>query len=322
MIANRGRILAVDDDPVALESIFEALGSLGYDVRLANDGREAIASASHERPDVVLLDVVMPGMDGYEACRAIKSDPETRLIPVVFLTGEGTRDARIKGLEAGATDFLPKGCDLTELDVRVRNLVQFHRLTKELDSAEEILYSLARIVEARDEGTGDHCDRVAALARKLGEHVGLPDDDVKALFRAGYLHDIGKVGVPDAVLCKAGALDDSEWIIMRSHVEIGARLCSPLQSLRDVVPIVRHHHERCDGSGYPDGLRGESIPYLARVFQIVDVFDALTSDRHYRRAFSVEKAIAIIRDEMQRGWRDADVVESLIPLVQERADDR
>jgi len=315
MAENRGIVLAADDDPGALEAIASALGTLGYHVWKASDGEAALAIALEELPDVILLDVVMPGMDGYEVCRSLKENPDTRLIPVVFLTGQGSREARIAGLDAGATDFLNKPCELTELDVRVRNLVNFRRLTQELDSAEEMVFSIARTVEARDTETGDHCGRLAQMSIRLGERFDLDEEALKALQRGAYLHDLGKVGIPDAVLLKPGRLTDDEWVIMRRHVEIGVEICSPLRSLRPVLPIIRHHHERYDGSGYPDGLGGDKIPFLARLFQITDVFDALTSDRCYRKAMPVGKAIGIMREETDRGWWDRSLFEEFIHLV-------
>jgi putative two-component system response regulator len=306
--SKQGRVLAVDDDPDALEAIGTTLGTLGYEVWQAVEGESALITAKEQQPDVILLDVMMPGMDGYEVCRQLKQDPETQLIPVVFLTGQDSREAKISGLDAGAADFLNKPCEVTELHVRVRNLVGFRRLTQELDSAEEMVFSIARTVEARDEGTGDHCDRLARLSVRLGEKLGLDDEDLKALKRGSYLHDLGKVGIPDAVLLKKGRLTEEEWVIMRRHVEIGVEICSPLRTLRPVIPIIRHHHERFDGSGYPDGIKGEEIPYLARIFQVTDIFDALTNDRCYRKALPVAKAIEILTEETERGWSDPDVV--------------
>jgi len=315
MVENRGDVLAVDDDPDALEAIAEALGTLGYTVWQAEDGPAALALAREQAPDVILLDVVMPVMNGYEVCRQLKRDPQTRLIPVVFLTGHGGREPRIAGLEAGATDFLSKPCELTELEVRVRNLVEFRRLTEELDSAEEMVFSIARAVEARDAGTGDHCDRLARMAVELGQRLSLDEDALKALKRGAYLHDLGKVGIPDAILLKPGKLDEAEWTVMRRHVEIGVEICAPLRSLRPVLPIIRHHHEKLDGSGYPDGLKGEEIPFLARVFQVTDVFDAVTNERTYRKAMSVSDALGLLERESSRGWWDPEIVTEFLKLV-------
>jgi putative two-component system response regulator len=296
----------------------EALRPLGYEVWQALDGETGLRLARDRLPDVVLLDVVMPGMDGYEVCRRLKADEETRLLPVVFLTGLDSRQARISGLEVGATDFLSKPFDLVELEVRVRNLVNFRRLTQDLDDAEKMLFAVARSIEARDEGTGEHCDRLSRLAAQLGEHLKLGTEEIKALRRAGYLHDIGKIGVPDAVLLKPGRLDDAEWAVMRSHVEIGVSICTPLRTLRSTLPIIRHHHERQDGSGYPDHLKGENVPLLARVFQVVDVFDALTSDRPYRTAASPAAAVEVLREEVARGWWDGRAVEAFTTMLQQK----
>ena len=322
MSDNNGTVLAVDDDPGALEALAEALSTLQFRVWGATDGGSALALAQRHQPDVILLDVMMPGMDGYEICARLKQDPETRLIPVVFLTGHGTREARLHGLEAGATDFLSKPCDLVELEVRVRNLVEFRRLTLELDSAEQMVFSIARSVEARDPDTSDHCERLAGLGVRLGQKLGLGEGELKALRRGGYLHDLGKVGIPDAVLLKPGPLDAGEWDIMRRHVEIGVEICSPLRSLRPVLPLIRHHHERFDGSGYPDGLTGGEIPLLARIFQVVDVYDALTNDRCYRKALDRHTALGVMTDETNRGFWDPEIFETFVLMEEGARSDR
>ncbi len=314
-MSTSGTVLIIDDQPQSLEAMRDALLPLGFEVWQALGGASGLLLARERQPDVILLDVMMPGIDGFEVCRRLKADEETRLLPVVFLTGLDSRDARLKGLEAGATDFLTKPFDLVELEVRVRNLVSFRRLTQDLDDAEKMLFAVARAVEARDEGTGDHCDRLSLLGARLGQHMGLDPESVKTLRRAGYLHDIGKIGIPDTVLLKPGKLDEAEWLVMRSHVEIGVQICAPLRTLRPVLPVIRHHHERRDGSGYPDGLSGDDIPLLARVFQVVDVFDALTNDRPYRKALSAEAALAVQREETARGWWDRKVLESFAVMI-------
>ncbi|NOZ77937.1 MAG: response regulator [Acidobacteria bacterium] len=314
--AAHGSVLAVDDDPDALEALATALGELGYDVWQSLDGLTALTLAAERQPDVILLDVHMPGINGYEVCRRLKSDERTQLIPVVFLTGESSRAGRLKGLEAGATDFLQKPCDLVELDVRVRNLVHFRKLTEDLDSAEHVVFSIAKVIEARDEGTGEHCDRLSRMASQLGRTLALAKEDIVALERGGYLHDIGKVGIPDAVLLKPGPLTAEEWEIMRRHVIIGVEICQPLRTLRSVLPIIRHHHEHWDGSGYPDGLKGEEIPLIARVFQVTDVFDALTSDRCYRKGLPIPEALALLHEEtVKKGWWDPAIVHVFGELV-------
>lgn len=310
-----GTVLIVDDQPQSLEAMRDALLPLGFEVWQALEGVSGLLLARERQPDVILLDVMMPGIDGFEVCRRLKADEETRLLPVVFLTGLDSRDARLRGLEAGATDFLTKPFDLVELEVRVRNLVSFRRLTQDLDDAEKMLFAVARAVEARDEGTGEHCDRLSQLGARLGQHLGLDPEAIKTLRRAGYLHDIGKIGIPDAVLLKPGKLDEAEWLVMRSHVEIGVQICAPLRTLRPVLPVIRHHHEHRNGSGYPDGLSGDDIPLLARVFQVVDVFDALTNERPYRKALSAEDALTVQREETARGWWDREVLESFAAMI-------
>ena len=312
-----GTVLVVDDQPATLDALAEALGALGFSVLEARDGSTAITMAAEREPDVILLDVVMPGLDGFEVCRRLKAREETRLLPVVFLTGHGSREARLRGLAVGATDFLSKPFDLVELEVRVRNLVEFRRLTQDLDHAEQILFAIARTVELRHEGTGEHCDRLSRAAAAVGRRLGLDDESITALRRGGHLHDIGKVGIPDAVLLKPGRLDEGEWQVMRSHVDLGVQICSPLRSLRPVLPIIRHHHERLDGSGYPDGLSGGDVPMLARVFQAVDIFDALTSPRPYRLPVTAEEALGVLEGEVARGWRDGEVVAAFTTMIRE-----
>jgi putative two-component system response regulator len=314
-MATAGTVLIVDDQAQSLDAMGEALRPLGFEVWQALDGETALALARDRQPDVILLDVMMPGIDGYEVCRRLKADDETRLLPVVFLTGLDSREARLKGLEAGASDFLNKPFDLVELEVRVRNLVGYRRATQDLDDAEKMLFAVACSVEARDQGTGDHCDRLSHLAAYLGDHLHLDLEEVKALRRAGYLHDIGKVGIPDAILLKPGKLDAAEWAIMRSHVDIGVGICSGLRTLRSTLPIIRHHHERQDGSGYPDNLVGEAVPLLARIFQVADVFDALTCERPYRSALTPVEAVGVLRDETGRGWWDASIVEAFASML-------
>lgn len=312
-----GRVLVVDDQPANTEALAQALGPLGYEVWQALDGPTALLLAKERLPDVILLDLLMPGMDGFEVCRKLKEEPDTRLLPVVVLTGLDSREARLKALEAGATDFLAKPFDLVELEVRVRNLVHYRRLIQDLDDAERMLFAVARAVEARDEGTGEHCDRLSHLAVWLGQKLGLNEDELKTLRRAGYLHDIGKIGIPDAILHKPAPLTPEEWKIMRSHVDIGVGICAPLRTLQPVLPIIRHHHERRDGSGYPDGLKGNEIPFLARVFQVVDVFDALTSSRPYRKALPPPEAVRILREETARGFWDPHIVEVFARSLEE-----
>jgi putative two-component system response regulator len=309
-----GKVVVADDMAPLLETLCETLIADGYEVFSASDGEVAMALVHSESPDLVLTDINMPSMNGIELCRRIKEDPATRLIPVMLLTGLDGRHERLAGIDAGADEFLTKPVNTSELRARVRSLMRLKRFTDELDSAESIILSLARTVEARDTYTGGHCERMAAYAATLGTHLGLTSDEVGALRRGGYLHDIGKVAIPDSVLQKAGPLTADEFEIVKRHTTIGDRLCGNLRLLRMVRPIVRCHHERADGSGYPDGLAGENIPLLAQIMSVVDVYDALTTDRPYRPALPAEEACATLEQEAGRGWRRKDLVSEFTTL--------
>ena len=299
-----GKILIVDDQSSARTALETLLRREGYEVRDASNGPSALAACTDFKPDLILLDILMPGMDGFEVCRRIKATPETRLTPVVLITGLSDTEDRIRGINAGADDFLSKPIDVNELLARSRSLLRLKQYTDELENAETVLFSLALSVEARDPYTRGHCERLAEMSALLGEQLGLPEDHIKALRRAGIVHDIGKVVVPDAILLKPGPLTPDELTVMRKHPVVGERICAPLRSLRYVLPIIRHHHEKCDGSGYPDGLSGDEIPLAARVLQLADVYDALTTDRPYRTAVPSEVALAMMDEESGLGWWD------------------
>src|SRR5687768_11801822 len=299
--SRRTRILVADDTD-SIRALFQKLLSAdGHEVITVEDGLEALAAAERHRPDVVLLDVGMPGLDGIEVCRRLKSDPATRLTPVVLVTGLSDLSDRIKGIEAGADDFLSKPVHPHELRARVVSLSRMKQLTDALDSAETAFMALALTIEARDPTTSGHCERLARHAVVLGRALGLPGEDLESLHRGGYLHDVGKVGVPDSVLLKPGKLTPEEFALMKRHPDIGDMLCAPLQSLQDVRPIIRGHHERLNGSGYPQGLRGDEVPLLAQIVGIVDVYDALTSNRPYRPALSGDEAARHLMDEVFQG---------------------
>lgn len=312
---DQARILVVDDDALIRQILTDQLVGAGYLVSTARDGEEALAKVADESPDLILLDVIMPKLDGFEVCRRLKSDERTILIPVVMITVLTATQERIKGIEVGADDFLSKPFNPQELMTRVRSLLKLKRFTDELEKGEGVLFALALSVEARDPSTGDHCDRLARASVALGKRLGLPRAQLKALYRAGILHDLGKIATPDAILLKPGALTELEAAAIRKHPLIGERICAPLRSMRLVVPIIRHHHERLDGSGYPDGLAGEAIPLPAQILQCVDIYDALTSARPYRPAYKHEHACAILREEAARGWRNPDLVDALIDLA-------
>lgn len=311
------RILIVDDESTARAALELLLRREGFEVRNVSDGVSALAECASFRPDLILLDILMPGIDGFEVCRRIKATPETRLTPVVLITGLSDTEDRIKGINAGADDFLSKPIDFNELLARTRSLLRLKQYTDELENAEAVLFSLAQSIEARDTYTRGHCERLADMSTRLASRLGASEEDIKALRRGGIVHDIGKVAVPDAILLKPGPLSHEEMDLMRKHPLVGERICAPLKTFRSVLPIIRHHHERFDGSGYPDGLRGEDIPLTARILQLADVYDALTTDRPYRKADVSEIAFEIMEKEAARGWWDRELLSAFREMIGE-----
>jgi len=289
----------------------------GFDVRNASDGPSALAECAMFCPDLILLDILMPGMNGFEVCRRIKATPETRLTPVVLITGLSATEDRIEGINAGADDFLSKPIDINELLARARSLLRLKQYTDELENAEAVVFTLAQSIEARDPYTRGHCERLADMSARLGARLEIPEEDIKALRWAGIVHDIGKVVVPDAILLKPGPLTPEEMAVMRKHSVVGERICEPLKSFRPVLPIIRHHHEKRNGSGYPDGKSGEDIPLTARILQLADVYDALTTNRPYRTAVSSEEALQIMDDEAKLGWWDQEMFDQFRDMIRD-----
>jgi putative two-component system response regulator len=310
-----GSVLIVDDMAANARLMTALLELDGHRIRTAVDGADALRLVRAEAPDLILMDVMMPIMDGFQACRALKQDLFTRLIPVVLVTSLDDTPSRLRGIEAGADDFISKPFNGPELRARVRSLLRIKHYTDDLDCADSVIVSLALTIEARDSSTGGHCQRLAGYACALGRALGFDENDVRALARSGFLHDVGKVGIPDAVLLKPGRLTLDEYELVKQHAVIGDQLCGELRSLRGVRPIVRHHHERLDGSGYPDGLCNGSVPLLAQVLGIVDVFDALTTVRPYRAALPFAEAADVLRDEAVRGWRSAELVGTFLDQI-------
>ncbi len=310
-----GKILVVDDDPASRELLQEFLVAEGLEVVTAPDGRSSLAEFVRLKPDLVLLDVNMPFVDGFEVCRRLKGNSETRLTPVVLVTALSATEDRVQGIKAGADGFLSKPFDHSELLAHVRSLLSLKAHTDELERAESVLFALARSIEGKDPYTEGHCERLSGYSARLGERIGLAEDQIIALRRAGIVHDVGKVAVPDAILLKPARLTPEEFRIMQEHPVVGERIRAPLKSFRLVLPIIRHHHEKLNGSGYPDGLKGEEIPITARVLQVVDVYDALTTQRPYKRAFSRAEALEMMEEEIKKGWWDAHIVGEFKELV-------
>ncbi len=310
----RPLVLIVDDDPVLRRLTETFLEDVDCDIATAGDGEEALEKIAETPPDLILLDYQMPRMDGFTVCGKIKANPQTRLIPVVLVTAAQDTAHRIQALEAGADDFLGKPVEPAELNARVRSLIRLKRLYDRLDDTEQVIFALAKAVEAKDAHTEAHTERVARTSRALGTFLSLSDDDLDDLYRGGMIHDIGKIGVPDSILLKPGPLDPDEQAIMRRHPEIGEQIARPLQSAKNLLAIIRHHHENFDGSGYPDGLAGAGIPLLARIVTICDGYDALTSDRPYRPGMDRATAIAILRDGAGRQW-DPDIVPIFVDRI-------
>ena len=310
------KILVVDDQEANIMLVEAILAPHGYEVVPALDAERALEMVAAGPPDLILLDVMMPGMDGYEVCSRLKGDERTRLIPVIMLTSLSDVEDRIRGIEAGVDDFVSKPFHQAELIARVRSLLKLKQFTDELEHAEDVLCALALSVEAKDAYTDGHCERLCLYSVALGRSLGLGKEHLKALHRGGYLHDVGKIAIPESILNKKTGLTGEEWQIMREHPVIGERICKPLKSLKLVLPIIRHHHERWDGSGYPDGLKGEEIPLTAKIIQIADIYDALITARPYKPSLKTDQVFSIMKEEVAKGWRDPELIERFIRLVQ------
>ena len=301
-------VLVVDDGAANRELIEACLAGVDCHVRTAEDGPTALKSVQASPPDLVLLDVQMPGIDGYEVCRRIKANTATRLVPVVMITSLDETNDRVRALEAGADDYMTKPVDRVELVARVRSALRLKGVYDSLDSAEHVIFALAAAVEAKDPYTEAHTQRVADSARAIGSRMGLGASDLEALYRGGLIHDIGKIGIPDAILLKPGPLDPAELATMRMHPQIGENIVAPLRTGSSLLPIIRHHHERFDGTGYPDRLSGAGIPRLARIVAVCDAFDALVNDRPYRARKSLDEAVATLMAGAGTQW-DPEVVQ-------------
>jgi len=303
-------VLIVDQTELNRRLLRAILKSAPYRILEAARPSEALSILDREKVDLIVIDQVMPEISGIDFCHLVRNDRRTQLIPILMTTSVQGVEHEVAGFESGADEFLVKPLKPALLRARVQSMLRNKALIDSLEEAETILFALAKSVEHRDRYTGLHCERLATYGIALAQAMGLSRREQLALYRGGYLHDIGKIAIPDAILFKRGLLTDEEWQVMRLHTIRGEEICRPMKSLAPVLPIIRSHHERWDGSGYPDGLRGEEIPLLARILQVADIYDALTTARPYKPAFSHQQAIEMMLEEAQRGWRDPE----LIPL--------
>ncbi len=306
---SRSTILVVDDEPRNLKLLEAILTPLHYNVVKACHGEEALSIVHKMTVDLVLSDVMMPVMDGYEVCRYLKQNENTRLIPIIMVTALNDMESRVKGIEAGADDFLSKPVNKIEMQARTKALITTKKLNDKLTSIEDMLFLLANAVEAKDKGTEGHVQRVSEMAVLLGKKLSLAAHETAALHYGGILHDIGKIWVSRTILNKPGALSEEEWQVMKQHPLIGYKICLPLKkTLGTAIDMILHHHEKLDGSGYPEGLRGDDISVAARIMAVVDIYDALTTDRPYKQRMTHEQAISILNQEADAGKLDKTIV--------------
>lgn len=311
----QAKILVVDDNKVNVELIRAQLKSYPYEVIPAYDGEEALAKVQSRNPDLVLLDLMMPKISGYEVCKAIKQNPKTQFIPVIIITALHELDDKLKAIELGADDFLVKPFNKLELTTRIKSLLHVKALHDDLDHIESILFTLATALEAKDLYTRGHSERVTKYAVGLATALGLSPREIEQVRRGSLLHDIGKIGIREEILLKPGKLTPEEMDHIKSHTVRGYEICSPLSSLQEVLPCIRSHHERLDGSGYPDGLKGDEIPLMGMITAVADAYDAMTNDRPYRKGFTNEKAIKIFEDEIASGQWKPEIVQAFLDLL-------
>ena len=309
------QVLIVDDNADIRSYLADLVSSIGAIPSEACDGEAALLAVRADPPDLILFDVEMPRMDGFTACRALKSDPVTARIPVVMVTSLSALNDRVQGIEAGADDFLSKPIHVTEFNARVKSLLRVKRLNDSLESAENVIFSLANAIEAKDKYTAGHIERVTAYSLELGKAVGHSADELTDLRQGAALHDIGKIGIPDYILNKPGKLSPEEMKIIQQHPILGFDICSPMKSLANALPYIRWHHEKPNGLGYPDGLSGSTIPSTVLILSVADVYDALTSKRSYREPMNHESACSTLSKEAKNGGLEANLVRIFVETV-------
>lgn len=309
------RILIADDNEVNINLLQAQLSTQNYEIETARDGQEALDALSRSMPDLILLDIMMPKVDGYEVCRRVKDDLRSTFVPIIMLTALSDMSDKIKALEMGADDFLTKPFNQLELRTRVKSLLRIKQLYDELEDSTAVIAAMILALEAKDEYTRGHSERVSKLAVQLGKKVGLDDKTLKILERAGLLHDIGKIGMSETILHKQGKLTDDEIAQIKLHPALGYKILQPLKSMAPLLQIVRSYHERCDGKGYPDGLTRDQIPVEARVLAVADAYDSITSTRPYRQGVAPEEGLKRLASQVGTGQFDDDIVQSFIELM-------
>src|SRR3989338_461937 len=302
------KILIVDDNRENAEVIGQLLQENGFATVFVPSGSSTVETALNESPDLILLEIDRPGKQSFEVARQLKLEREMRFIPIILLTVRLELDSKVQGLEAGVDDYITKPYSGVELLARIRSLLRVKSLNDHLDDAERVVFSLARIIEAKDPFTLGHADRVSRYAVVLGKLLDRKEADLETLEKGGALHDIGKMAVPDSILLKPGPLTSEEFEVMKGHPVVGYNICERLRSAKDALPLIRHHHEKLNGDGYPDHLKKDDIPPLVRIVNIVDIYDALTSARSYKDAWSIDKAFGVMYEEAKRGWWDGDLI--------------
>lgn len=312
---DRPAVLVVDDLWSNLELLEATFAKAGFEVYSALDAQAALSIFDTHEIDIAILDVMMPGMDGFDLCKRLKSITEKQFFPVILLTALTDRQSRITGLECGADDFMSKPFDTTELLIKVRSLIKLKALQDELEHSENVILTLAVALESRDPYTRGHSTRVGEISMYFASSLGLGKKEQEQLRKAGILHDIGKIGLSTELLRKEGKLSEEEFEAVKRHTILGEEICRPLVSVRGILPAIRSHHERWDGAGFPDGLAGEKIPLNARILSVADSFDAMVSKRPYREGRSVEMVVDVFRDEKNAGQWDPDLVESFIGMM-------
>lgn len=312
-------VLVVDDIDANLELLEAVFKRAGYTVHMALGGGPALEICNSYSIDIAILDVMMPGINGFELCRKLKSLTDKYFFPVILLTALNDKKSRITGIECGADDFISKPFDVPELLTKVSSLLKLKELHEELDHSENIIFSLIAAMETRDFYTKGHSTRVGELAKEFGMFLGFPEKDWGLLRKAGLLHDIGKIGLSEKVLNKPGILTVDEKKIINKHPLIGESICRPLLSMQGVLPAIRSHHERWDGSGFPDALSGDNIPLAARILAILDSYDAMVSIRPYRHQRTVERALSVIENEQHSGQWDPELSGLFLKMISSTA---